>query len=204
MDPECFPDGSWAKSRLFLFCLGCSMFVQIGAMSGLGLVLVGCNSWCNSSPSLSVSCLHPGQRQMLDDIGIGQALFLLTGLPPFLRVKELRAKDRGELPLGWMCLATAGWLRGGKLDCYHFTPQFGVIAGMLEWTTSWGPMALSIELPVHPQEKQAGRGQGEVWGQEQRPKKVCWSSLWLLQPGPLARWVQVGWLTCHAGPPLIH
>ena len=33
---------------------------------------------------------------MLDDIGIGQALFLLTGLPPFLRVKELRAKDRGE------------------------------------------------------------------------------------------------------------
>ena len=28
------------------------------------------------------------------------AMFLLTGLPPFLRVKELRPKDRGDLWLG--------------------------------------------------------------------------------------------------------
>lgn len=38
-----------------------------------------------------------GQRQLLDDVGVGQAMFLLTGLPPFLRVKELRPKDRGDL-----------------------------------------------------------------------------------------------------------
>ena len=33
-------------------------------------------------------------------MGIGQCFWLLCGLPPFLRVRELRAKDRGELRLG--------------------------------------------------------------------------------------------------------
>ena len=41
-----------------------------------------------------------GQSAQLDDTGIGQAFMLLTGLPPFLRLKELRAKDRGSLQLG--------------------------------------------------------------------------------------------------------
>lgn len=40
-----------------------------------------------------------GQRQVLDEVGVGQALYLLTGLPPFLRVRELRPKNRGELIL---------------------------------------------------------------------------------------------------------
>ena len=44
--------------------------------------------------------LDLGQRQVLDEVGVGQAMFLLTGLPPFLRVKELRAKNRGDLMLG--------------------------------------------------------------------------------------------------------
>ena len=47
---------------------------------------------------------HSGQRQVLTDTEIGMALYLLTGLPPFLRVKELRAGNRGELSLsgsGW-------------------------------------------------------------------------------------------------------
>lgn len=43
---------------------------------------------------------NSGQRQQLDDKGVGQALFLVTGLPPFLRCKDLRAKNRGELLLG--------------------------------------------------------------------------------------------------------
>ena len=38
-----------------------------------------------------------GLRQQLDDVSIGQCYWLLCGLPPFLRVRELRAKDRGEL-----------------------------------------------------------------------------------------------------------
>ena len=46
-------------------------------------------------------CLCPGQRQVLDEIGVGQAIFLMTGLPPFLRVKELRPRDRGDLTLGY-------------------------------------------------------------------------------------------------------
>ena len=40
-----------------------------------------------------------GLRQKLDDVGLGQAYWLLCGLPPFLRVKEMRAKSRGELML---------------------------------------------------------------------------------------------------------
>ena len=42
----------------------------------------------------------PIYLSMLTDTEIGMALYLLTGLPPFLRVKELRAGNRGELSLG--------------------------------------------------------------------------------------------------------
>lgn len=51
--------------------------------------------------------LLPGQRQVLDDIGVGQAVFLLTGLPPFLRVKELRPRDRGICSLA--ALKVSSW-----------------------------------------------------------------------------------------------
>ena len=51
---------------------------------------------------------------MLDDIGVGQAIFLLTGLPPFLRCKELRPKDRGDLPLGYTCYTIGKKKRGTK------------------------------------------------------------------------------------------
>ena len=39
---------------------------------------------------------------MLDDVGVGQATFLVTGLPPFLRGKDLRARNRGEVSLALM------------------------------------------------------------------------------------------------------
>ena len=42
-----------------------------------------------------------GLRQQLDELGIGQAFFLLAGLPPWTRLKDMRAKTRGELRLAW-------------------------------------------------------------------------------------------------------
>ncbi|CAK9029548.1 unnamed protein product [Durusdinium trenchii] len=49
--------------------------------------------------------LHPdrfpdGLRQTLTDEQIDQCFFLLSGLPPFLQVRELRAGNRGKLTLG--------------------------------------------------------------------------------------------------------
>ena len=41
-----------------------------------------------------------GLRQALTDDEISMAFWLSTGLPPQLRLKDLRAKDRGELCLG--------------------------------------------------------------------------------------------------------
>lgn len=40
-----------------------------------------------------------GLRQALSDDEIAQAFWLSTGFPPQLRLKDLRAKDRGELKL---------------------------------------------------------------------------------------------------------
>ena len=40
-----------------------------------------------------------GLRHQLDDTGVGQALYLMTGLPPFTRVRDLRARNRGDLML---------------------------------------------------------------------------------------------------------
>ena len=40
-----------------------------------------------------------GLRQSLTEEGIGQAFFLSTGLPPFLRLRELRSVNRGDLKL---------------------------------------------------------------------------------------------------------
>lgn len=60
-----------------------------------------------SGPLSHTHCYSPGQRQVLDDIGVGQAIFLLTGLPPFLRVRELRPKNRGDLlpgGIGCVCI----------------------------------------------------------------------------------------------------
>lgn len=54
----------------------------------------------NCQKSVVPAHQHSGQRQVLTDTEIGMALYLLTGLPPFLRVKELRAGNRGELSLG--------------------------------------------------------------------------------------------------------
>ena len=50
--------------------------------------------------------LHmPGLRQSLTDVMVGQALYLLTGLAPYARVRDLRARTRGELTLGFCTLA---------------------------------------------------------------------------------------------------
>ena len=41
--------------------------------------------------------LLPGLRSILTETSVGQCFFLLCGLPPFLRVTDLRAKNRGDL-----------------------------------------------------------------------------------------------------------
>ena len=40
-----------------------------------------------------------GLREQLSEEGVGQAYWLLTGLPPFFSLRDLRARHRGDLPL---------------------------------------------------------------------------------------------------------
>lgn len=49
---------------------------------------------------LALPAKCPGLRQTLTDEQIDQCFFLLSGLPPFLQVRELRAGNRGKLTLG--------------------------------------------------------------------------------------------------------
>lgn len=50
--------------------------------------------------SQSVVVLHSaGLRSSLTEVGIGQAWFLLTGLPPFVKLRDFRASNRGQLQL---------------------------------------------------------------------------------------------------------
>ena len=51
-----------------------------------------------------------GIRQALSDDEISMAFWLSTGLPPQLRLRDLRARDRGALRLDLDCKSWMGYL----------------------------------------------------------------------------------------------
>lgn len=44
--------------------------------------------------------LQPDLGQQLDEEGVAQAFFLSCGFMPFMKLRDLRAEDRGDLNLG--------------------------------------------------------------------------------------------------------
>lgn len=47
-------------------------------------------------------CCIATSGQQLDEEGVAQAFFLSCGFLPTMKLRDLRAEDRGELPLGWL------------------------------------------------------------------------------------------------------
>lgn len=83
-----------------------------------------------------------GQRQVLTDVGVGQAAYLLTGLPPFLRCKDLRCKNRGEM---WLDCKSFVWLMWSVHMCLGYCLVLPLVIVTVNYY---------FAVPTHPQERQ--------------------------------------------------
>ncbi len=69
---------------------------------------------------LNADLFPDGQRQLLTDEQIGICFYLLTGMPPHLKVRDLRAQTRGELMLS--CIVGVGSWRLSQVTSSSLDP----------------------------------------------------------------------------------